>query len=153
MTHATNLAAPGKIKRTAGANRTEQRITGMKLLVAELALREMAVADVCQLLKFTSSSANQYFRDLRAAGVAVISRQLPRVGSFSGKTFYRISPDASLVRKYLAELDNAAPRIYAPRKSPARDAQAAIPAGRGPAVRDWAVAAIFGAAPAQGVAA
>lgn len=145
--------------RTRCTSMTEQRTANLKSLVAELAIREMQVDDICTHLKMSPSGARKYIADLRAAGVMVLARHADATATYAGKAAYRLVSDPLLVSEFLAQIEQHKhqPRIPAP---PARvlpvvpgrhlhimadDTHYAVRINRQPAIRDPLVAALFGA--------
>ena len=139
---------------------TEQRTANLKSLVAELAAREMQADDICEHLKMSPSGARKYIADLRAAGVAVLTRYAEATATYAGKACYCLVSDPLLVSEFLGQIEQHKfqPRIPSP---PARalpvapgrsfhimadDTHFAVRINRHVVMRDPMVAALFGPA-------
>jgi hypothetical protein len=90
-----------------------RRVENVRRLVAALAQGDMRSADVAQLLRISPSAARNYLEGLVEAGVACHDPQRRR--------YLRIHPDAALVQRFLAALDEGSDgRRISLRRSPSR---------------------------------
>ncbi len=147
---------------------TVRRIENMRKLIGELSTREMRADEIARFLKYSSSGAHKYIRNLRDAGVIELDRYMDGTATYIGKAVYKLSFDSERVRVFLSAL--VAPkrgRILAPKKHGALPDQSTSESGRHfhiladdtnyairvnhtPAQRDPLVAAFFGSATRRG---
>lgn len=157
-------AAPApRVRNTAS---TARRVENIKRLLDVMDGCEMMALDICDLFNFSRSGGRKYIRDLMSARVIeIVGYADKKSANHSAEPIYRRSPDAELVRAYIAMIDlpGPAPRavIKHKPKNPksgngsnfhilADDKHFMVKPDRRPAVRDPLVAAFFG--PARGSA-
>lgn len=92
-------AAPRKSSRT-------RRIEQLRVLVAELMVRDLGCAAAAALLGCSVSAARAYLHELRAAGVLAASRIRQPARSVD-KMAFRLHPDTLLVHAFLDTLADA----------------------------------------------
>jgi DNA-binding transcriptional ArsR family regulator len=146
---------------------TARRLANMRLLLAELALREMQVDEIAKLLSASSSAARNYVYELRDAGV--VDAVHDRDGRFRAcKPSYRLSSNPAKSRDFIEAMVNSerdARVLVRPGTAGKRgqvivgiarrvhimgdDVHYSIRVDREPVRRDPLVTALFGAAPAS----
>lgn len=160
MTSSNESDAPDNagdaVRRMAVRPSTTRRAGKLRLLLDELALRELDVAAAAALLQVSSSSVRNYLHELHDAGIAAPSADAG--GRWVEASVYRLCADADRVRDFLAQV--AAARMA--RARPANhnpvwrnggclfhimgdDVKFALSAGSAHPRRDPLVAALFGA--------
>lgn len=84
---------------------TARRVESMKRLVAEMAVRDMTLADVGYWIDMSPSGARKYIYDLVGAGLVTQAGLVNPTRYSLGKPSYRLTDDAGAVASFLAEIE------------------------------------------------
>lgn len=98
MTNSTHTSLVAEKRNTAV---TRERVRKTIILIEEFRVRPMSQTEVCELLKFSSSGARKYLRDLRDSGLIVPVIEGEKIVLH---TKWRITDEADLVESILTEL-------------------------------------------------
>jgi hypothetical protein len=152
--------------RNTNAWRTQERAEKFRQLVDAFGHAELTTAQMAAQLTLSLSSARAYRDDLLAAGVIGLARILPpKVLRLQGEHVFQLVGDAALVEAFIegvrtgtikrVEEDPVALPVSSGRRFHVgfADPRRALQVCEMPAFRDWAVAALFGPAPASGACA
>lgn len=110
-----------------------RRCANIKMLIGELASRDMRAEDAAVMLQASASCARNYMNELCAAGVIAATFQLDSTPKIR-RPYYRLSADLERVRAFAAGLAPLGREVPPPAKR----------VNGAPARRDPLVAALFG---------
>ncbi len=83
--------------------RSQQRITMMSSLIAELGQRDVTIQQAADFLHMSHAGGKNYMRDLRVAGlISIVGETAGVVGQPA--PIYRLTTDQAKIDKYLADL-------------------------------------------------
>lgn len=98
--------------------RAIERAENLKLLIAELATRDMMREDISNFLNFSPSGARKYVTELREAGLIEVAGLFGAKGRYAGLPIWHLVDDADLVQTFLNNLAAKPKRVPTSRCAP-----------------------------------